>query len=529
MKIVGLSTGAHDISYAILNNGVVEYHAELERHTREKECSGDAVKYLIDNEDLSDVKYVCNFIGRWRGGIQRRYPDSWRKLQTILEQTGGEYVEVGHHKAHAANAFFSSPYDESLIITIDGGGDCDGTGKVMTTCMTAWVGKDNKISHLATLPMEFNPGVFWSNFTKQVFGLSTGPPMGNQCGTVMGMAALGDKTKYAEEIYSDSAFFQMHGFDFGKYALIADKGEQEQFDLAAGLQDATEVACQQIFNDIFNLVGRKYENLCLAGGVALNSVMTGKIPDWMPELKNIYIPPVPYDAGLAIGTAQYQYHQTLNEPRVDFGDYFTPYLGARYNKEHIEKAIEERGGMKVEQASRDDVVKLLTDKKVVSVYGGRSESGRRALGNRSILADPRFSDMKDIVNERVKHRQWFRPFAPSVLAEDVADWFDRDLPSPYMSFVSKFKEDKLDKVPAVVHFDGTARTQTVTAEGNPWYHDFISRFKKATGVPMVLNTSFNDREPIVETPADAVNCFLKTNIDYLYFFEHDILVSKSEE
>jgi carbamoyltransferase len=257
--------------------------------------------------------------------------------------------------------------------------------------------------------------------------------------------------------------------------------------------------------------------------------MTGKIPDWMPELKNIYIPPVPYDAGLAIGTAQYQYHQTLNEPRVDFGDYFTPYLGARYNKEHIEKAIEERGGIKVEQASRDDVVKLLTDKKVVSVYGGRSESGRRALGNRSILADPRFSDMKDIVNERVKHRQWFRPFAPSVLAEDVADWFDRDLPSPYMSFVSKFKEDKLDKVPAVVHFDGTARTQTVTAEGNPWYHDFISRFKKATGVPMVLNTSFNDREPIVETPADAVNCFLKTNIDYLYFFEHDILVSKSEE
>ena len=341
MKIVGLSTGAHDISYAILNDGVVEYHAELERHTREKECSGDAVQYLLDNEDLSDVKYVCNFIGRWRGGIQTRYPESWKKLQDILKETGGEYVEVGHHKAHAANAFFSSPYDESLIITIDGGGDCDGTGEVRTTCLTAWVGKGNRISHLCTLPMECNPGVFWSNFTKQVFGLSTGPPMGNQCGTVMGMAALGDKSKYAEKIYSSPAFFQMHGFPFDEYAEIAKESEQAQFDIAAGLQDATETACRKIFNDISDLVGKKYTNLCLAGGVALNSVMTGKIPEWMPEMKGIYIPPVPYDAGLSMGTAQYHYHQTLQNERVDFGDYFTPYLGAKYTKDDTLQALGE--------------------------------------------------------------------------------------------------------------------------------------------------------------------------------------------
>jgi len=172
------------------------------------------------------------------------------------------------------------------------------------------------------------------------------------------------------------------------------------------------------------------------------------------------------------------------------------------------------------------VIQLLLDQKIVSVYGGKAEAGRRALGNRSILADPRCLEMKDIINTKVKHRQEFRPFAPSILREDVSEWFERDIDSPYMSFAIKVKKEKRGLVPAIVHVDGTARLQTVTFQLNPWYYGFLKLWKEASGVPMLLNTSFNDREPIVETPKDAIACYLKTDIDYLYFFEHGILVSK---
>ena len=523
MKIIGLSTGAHDVSYAVLEDGKVTYHAELERYTREKECSGDAVQFLLDNEDLSGVLYVTNFIGRWRGGIPQRYPESWNKLQTILKETGGEYVEVGHHKAHAANAFFSSELDDSLIVTLDGGGDDDGTGSIQETCSTAWRGTGNKLEHLVTVGYNFNPGVFWSNFTKHVFGLSTGPPMGNQCGTVMGMAALGDPEKYGEDILTDPGFFAGVGsFPYEKYSGIVRESEQQAFNVAAGLQYATEKKLKEFFEVLFTNFGQS-ENLCLAGGVALNSVMTGKIPEWFPFLKNIYIPPVPYDAGLAIGTAQYLYHHELDFPRVDFEGPFPAYLGGSYDREEVTEAVKD---LSWRVSSDEEVVKLLTEKNVISLFGGRSESGRRALGNRSIIADPRHSDMKDIVNERVKHRQWFRPFAPSVLEECVKDWFETEIQSPYMSFVAKFKTNCTEKVPAVVHHDGTGRLQTVSKKSNEWYYGFIKKFYEATGVPMILNTSFNDREPIVETPKNAVDCFLKTNIDYLYFTDYNILVTK---
>jgi carbamoyltransferase len=172
-------------------------------------------------------------------------------------------------------------------------------------------------------------------------------------------------------------------------------------------------------------------------------------------------------------------------------------------------------------------VDLLTkDDNVISVFGGGSESGRRALGNRSILADPRSLEMKDIINEKVKHRQWFRPFAPSILRDEVKNWFVHDVGSQYMSVALKFKEGMSKKVPAVVHFDDTARFQSVREDDNKWYYNFIKKFQEKTGIPIVLNTSFNDREPIVETPEHAINCFLRTNIDYLYFREYGILVKK---
>ena len=177
----------------------------------------------------------------------------------------------------------------------------------------------------------------------------------------------------------------------------------------------------------------------------------------------------------------------------------------------------------------DYVADLLTkDNNVISVFGGGSESGRRALGNRSILADPRSPDMKDIINEKVKHRQWFRPFAPSIIREEVKNWFEMDIDSPYMTTVLNFKEEVKDKVPAVVHHDGSGRLQTVTKNDNEWYYGLIKKFQEKTGVPILLNTSFNDREPIVETPFHAINCFLRTNIDYLYFYDANILVKKNK-
>ena len=204
------------------------------------------------------------------------------------------------------------------------------------------------------------------------------------------------------------------------------------------------------------------KNLCLSGGVALNCVGITKIYDWF-DIDEIYTPPVPYDAGLPIGAAQYIYHNELGHERIKWDDNSPTYLGETYGKDQVDAALEKyTGQIVVEECDDDRVVELLDEQNIISVFGGGSESGRRALGNRSILADPRSPEMKDKINERVKHRQWYRPFAPSVLRDDVDEWFEIDVDSPYMTTVIKFKEDKRDKVPAVVHFDGSARLQTVT-------------------------------------------------------------------
>lgn len=332
----------------------------------------------------------------------------------------------------------------------------------------------------------------------------------------MAMAAFGDKESFPEltlDIFSK-------GVDYNRYNNL---NEKQKFDFAAKFQHLTE---EMVKNIIGKFVGNS-KNLCMAGGTILNSVMTGKIWDWYPQLENVYIPPVPYDAGLAIGNIQYILHHINDVPRKIHVDNITPYLGKTYSRADVLKPL--IGNLKLEYSvkSDDDVVNLLCEKNIVSVFNNGSESGRRALGNRSILADPRHEDIKDIINEKVKHRQSFRPFAPSVLRDKVSEWFERDINSPYMQFVVKFKEEVRELVPAVVHIDGSARLQTVTKNDNEWYYNFISKFFEKTGVPILLNTSFNDREPIVETPEHAVNCFLKTNIDYLYFAQFNILVKKN--
>ena len=402
-----------------------------------------------------------------------------------------------------------------------------------STSFTFWKGKDLDIEPIERIPMQkLTIGSPWRIYTREIFGLSSGHPHGLAAGTVMAMAAPGDSDKYWKDFYiafiaggGGPSSYTMNNCK--KYKPIAKRSEQDAFDVAAGIQRATEVVCKEIMTPHIEKYNPKH--ICMSGGVVLNSVMVGKMYDWFPNVEEIYICPVPYDGGLAIGSAQYVYHQVLRNSRIKWEDNCTAYLGTSYNKSDINGAIENcKDDVIVQKIDDESVVDLLMEQNIISVFGGGSESGRRALGNRSILCDPRSPKMKDLINEKVKHRQWFRPFAPSILRESVSDWFEKDVESPYMTTVINWKEEAKDKVPAVVHLNGTARLQTVTKNDNKWYYNFIKKFESKTGVPIVLNTSFNDREPIVETPEHAINCFMGTDIDYLYFYEVGILISKKE-
>lgn len=539
MKIVGFHSG-HDSAYSILEDGIPIVHNESERFNRRKNSVDNSMQFFLDNEkDFSDVKYITTH--RTGGMNKNNFMDSLNECENIAKENGGGLYIIGHHQSHAANAFFTSDFEEALIFTVDGGGidNLDGSTHKKNqidqakdgfiTCTTFWSGKDNKIEPLEMISRgEINIGYYWAICTARIFGLGTWrDPRGDQAGTVMGMAALG-KPKYMEYFSNLSNLKSGKGWgptDMDYLVSEAKKSEQNKFNIAASLQLATE----NLIKDLLTPYIEKYKpnNLCLSGGVALNCVSVGKMLDWFPNI-NIYVDPIPYDAGLSLGSSRYLYHQILGNPRIyNSQQNKTPYLGYTYSLSDVEEALDERKD-EIETIGADDdyVVHNLMRKQIISVFGGGSESGRRALGNRSILADPRHADVKDIVNEKVKHRQWFRPFAPSVLRDYVKDWFVHDVESPYMNLAMNFLDGKSDEVPAVVHFDDTARLQTVTREENQWYYDFIDKFRQKTGVPIVLNTSFNDREPIVETPQHALDCFLRTNIDCLYFRDYGILVSK---
>jgi len=526
-KIIGLHSG-HDCAYALLEDGVVTFHEELERWSREKEPFGDAMTLAKSSHDLNNVKYFGHTACTWKGGLHKRYPKSYKEMWGIITKNDGNFFAAGHHEAHAANAFYSSNFDEALVLTIDGGGRDYVNDDMMVTCLTAWKGDGIDLDMIEIVPdYVLNIGGFWSSVTRDVFGLSAGYPKGNQCGTIMAMAAFGNGDIWDQTL----ADYKFNAWQFReeKAAELKEKikdNDQLGYDLAANLQRITELQIFKIVEHYLEVYPTK--NLCLSGGVALNSVAMGKLLDKFPEI-NIYIPPVPPDSGLAIGMAQYIWHKELGI-KNDYNA--TPYLGIPHHIEDQKYAIavsRTLDGIKTKKATDGDVVELLSRNNIIAVYGGKSESGRRALGNRSILADPRSPEMKDLINEKVKHRQWFRPFAPSILREKVSEWFEKDIESPYMSFCLRFKRDRIKEVPAVVHTDGTARLQTVRETDNKWYYNLLKLWENKTGVPILLNTSFNDREPIVETPGHALKCFLGTDIDYLYFYELGILVEKNND
>jgi carbamoyltransferase len=522
-KIVGFQQG-HDVSYCVLENGIPTIHEELERITRRKMEYGDGLEFFFSSysDTFDDIKYFTNgnyalgnMIRSVRYQASCRHKEPWDRMEKIINKNNGKFYEFGHHLSHSANAFYTSDFDTALIISVDGYGLEEG---LVPTTFTIDEGMGTQINRVRIFDVnQIQLGTVYNKSTKWIFGLSVGPPKGDQAGTVMAMAALG------EPRYTD--LFNNFRDNMQKLIKIANKSEQERFNVAASLQKYTENAFYAYIRGYIKL--HNPQNLCFSGGVSLNSAMLGKIKQWFPKIKGIYCDPVPYDAGLSLGSARYLWHHVMDNPRINNIKNKSPYLGKLYTKNDIEAACRHyTNKIKITKVTDEVVLDKLINQKIVSVFGGRSESGRRALGNRSILADPRSLEMKKTINEKVKHRQWFRPFAPSILEERVSEWFETVYDSPYMSFAVRYKEIMRDKVPAVVHFDGTGRLQTVNKTLSPWYHGFISKWEKLTGIPLLLNTSFNDSEPIVETPMDAIKCFLNTQIDYIYFFDYKILAEK---
>jgi|LULK01.1.fsa_nt_gb carbamoyltransferase len=391
MKIIGFQAG-HDVSYCILENGIPIIHEELERFTREKEPHGDGLEMFFDmqpnyiKDDQNDYCFAYGGLGYERGTYDQKSRD-FNKMMDIVKRCNSEFYRIGHHQSHAANAFYSSNFDEALILTIDGGGkekantedwindtkQLEQIGEYASfrsgnhTCgngvvaVTLWEGKQNKMHRIKAFNnFRINIGNFWNVCLVQIFGLKCGGGKGqggNQAGTIMGMAPLGDgNVKYKElgnkscfsifkdeflKLYGGGVYFRdMYSYLGGVTHLlkkVANKSEQDKFNVAMGLQMATEFMIRQVLSEFIK--NHPYKNLCVSGGVSLNAVSMGKIYDWFPSIENVYCDPVPYDGGLSLGSARYVWHHVLDNPRIKRKGNSSPYLGRQYSLEEIEKAI----------------------------------------------------------------------------------------------------------------------------------------------------------------------------------------------
>lgn len=456
------------------------------------------------------------------------------RLGLASETLRAEFHNVEHHQAHMASAFFVSPFLEAAILSVDGMGDF---------VSTMWgVGRGNRMEILGSITYPHSLGNFYTAVT-QWLGF---PKYGDE-GKVMGLAPYGqpiylDQMRRIVRLQRDGTFtldmdyFQHHTegatmtWDEGTPTLGQFYSQKfiETFgpprepsspitkhheDVAASLQAMLEEAEFHLIHMLQRTTRQKA--LCMAGGVALNSAFNGKILPQTP-FENIYIQPAAGDAGTALGVAYYIYHQILGQPRTYvMQDAST---GPFYANESIEKTLD-RYDLTYHALDEEKLAQhgaaIVAGGAVLGWFQGRMEWGPRALGNRSIIADPRRTDMKDILNARIKHREQFRPFAPSILLDDVQNYFDQTYPDPFMLKVYSVLPEQRAIIPAVTHVDGTGRLQTVEHEYAPVYWNLINAFKEATGIPVVLNTSFNENEPIVCTPEEAIECYLRTRMDAL--------------
>lgn len=558
MYILGINTG-RNTSAALIKDGEIIAAAEEERFIREKGTSKfpiNAIRFCLEFEkiNLNKVDYIVFpydlRIGVWKlfKVFIRYFPKSLQalfvRLQKMLvpenfisllsknfkvskKEIKKKLRKIEHHLAHSAVAYFVSGFESSAILSIDGSGE-------VATALLA-IAKDNKIIKLKEIYFPNSVGLLYNTVT-QFLGFK----IDNGEGKVMGLAPYG-KPSYAKE-FSDIIWTTSDGgfkmnMKYFRYHYTANKKQpfysrlfvkkfgpprvreseitERDEDLAATLQDVTEKIGIHLAKHLYKLT--KERNLCIGGGVALNSVMNFKILQ-DTSFENIYIYPASHDGGTAIGAALYLYYTILNNPKRNVTQ--TPYLGPSYSNDEIENALKKfnLGYKKVEETNEIARIgaKYISEGKIIGWFQGRLEIGPRALGNRSILCAAYPAEMKDILNERVKHREGFRPFAPTVKIERYKEYFEIDTPSPYMLLVCKVKKEKIKEIPAITHIDGTARLQTVSKEENPLYWKLIDEYEKITGCAVILNTSFNVRgEPIVCSPEDAIKCFLKTYMDAL--------------
>jgi carbamoyltransferase len=550
MNVLGISAFYHDAAACLLRDGEIVAAASEERFTRKKHDAGfpaNAIQYCLDAGRLraDDLQYVGFYekpfvkfkrilfthLACYPHSFQpflRAIP-SWMNEKLIIpsiirQRIGyeGEVFLIEHHLSHAASTYLVSPFQEAAILTVDG------VGEWSTATYGHGVGSDIRLFKEVRFPHSL--GLLYSAFTYYL-----GFKVNSAEYKVMGLAPFGQPTYYDQvrkliDVRHDGSFYMdMDYFNYltgltmtnGKFdALFGgpvrkpdEPLEQRHKDIAASVQRVTDEVMLTMANYIHQETGAR--NLCLAGGVALNCVANGHILR-EGRFEQLFIQPAAGDAGGAIGVASYIHHSLMKNERKFVMRH--AYTGPEYSPQEIREFLTANEIPFTELSEADllsRVAKLIADQNVIGWFQGRMEFGPRALGSRSILADARNPENKDRVNLKIKFREGFRPFAPAVLADRCSQWFELDVPSPFMLLVAQVRPDKR-VIPSVTHVDGSARIQTVDRETNRLFYDLIAEFDRLTGVPVIINTSFNVRgEPIVCTPADAYRCFVQTGMDYL--------------
>lgn len=563
MIILGINSYHPDSSAAVIVNGTLAAACEEERFSRVKHFAlfpAESIRYCLKEAGVSikDVDYIALprnpfarvfkkiFYGIKMPELARNRMPVWSKISGVKNDLAvnlgvaedvikAKIIPIEHHRAHLASSFFVSGFETSLLFSADALGDF---------ASTMWaVGEGNKISVMGEVGFPDSLGLYYTALT-QYLGFKN---FGDEY-KVMALAAYGEPSFESE--FNDLLKTDKNGFRMGRRYFFNNKQfidmdlssgapkigdifspqmegrlgpkrapeepiEKRHRDIACTMQNRLEYVMSDLVSRI--AASAKMRRLCMAGGVAFNCAANGKLAKEL-DFEEIFIPPAPGDAGLAIGAAFYLWNNILGKPRDFVME--DAYWGSAYSEKEIEEAVAglKESGHNAEKIGDKKLLckktaKLISEGKVTGWFQGRMEFGPRALGNRSILADPRIPEMKNILNDRIKKRESFRPFAPSVAEEYQADYFEDGRPSRFMLFTNKVKPEKKEEIPSVIHVDGTSRVQTVKKDSNPLFWELINEFKEITGTPVLLNTSFNENEPIVRTPEEAAECFERTKMD----------------
>lgn len=525
MNILSIYTG-HNSSICILSNGKILINLELERYSRIKHDYGYREDFLLFclqkvNMSINDIDFIVT--NKWSDNPPVRANTKIRpfeipstndikhkEFQADLLGKNFQCLAINHHLAHVASAFFTSPFSEAACLTIDGGGDSENSS--FAFC------KNNKIEvyEPKTIPdiAGWWSSVCFNNYRmKRIHELDPG----SGAGKIMALAAYGkfDQTMYDQLVIDmQKSEFSENYFDKNAYAYnscedLSNTKINKSSDLAFALQYETEERLFKIFNELFAKFN--CSNICYSGGLALNCIANTKVLK-KSQFKNIHVPPCPNDSGLALGMALYAYYDYFNNHRNI--EYFSPYTGPTYEEEV--KQIIDNSKYKITDASVENVVNLLEKKEIIAMWQQKSETGPRALGHRSIICRTDIYNIKNVINNSIKHREWYRPYAPIVLYEFANEVFENCIiDSPYMTTSAVITKKYREKMSGVLHTDNTTRPQIIKKEHEPYIYEIISLLNNKIGIPAILNTSFNNQSPIVETPFEALETFEKMPIKYL--------------